>query len=119
RLGLRDTFGGVALAAAAEYAPLAIYILYGYLAQVPVALEEMAHLEGASVLQTLWRIVVPAAAPGLAATAVLVFVLDWNLYLVPTALTLHTVKTIPVALSDFYTYERQLEWSTAAVALAV
>ncbi|TMI87099.1 MAG: carbohydrate ABC transporter permease [Bacillati bacterium ANGP1] len=119
RLGLRDTFGGVALAAAAEFAPLAVYILYGYLARAPVALEEMAHLEGASPLETLWRIVVPGAAPGLAATAVLVFVLNWNLFLVPTALTLDHVKTIPVALSDFYTYERELEWSNAAAALVV
>jgi len=119
QLGLRDTFGGVALAAAAAEAPLAVYILYGFLTQVPVALGEMAHLEGASLLQTVWRIVIPSAAPGLAATAVLVFVLTWNLFLVPTALTLHQVKTIPVALSDFYTYERELEWSNAAAALVV
>ncbi|HTD47754.1 MAG TPA: carbohydrate ABC transporter permease [bacterium] len=119
QLGLRDTFGGVALAAAAAEAPLAVYILYGYLTQAPVALEEMAHLEGASVLQTVWRVVIPGAAPGLAATAVLVFVLTWNLFLVPTALTLDHVKTIPEALSDFYTYERELEWSNAAAALVV
>jgi ABC-type glycerol-3-phosphate transport system permease component len=50
---------------------------------------------------------------------VLVFVLDWNLFLVPTALTLNHVKTIPVALSDFYTYERELDWSNAAAALTL
>lgn len=116
---LRDTFPGVALASAAVYAPLAVYILYGYLEQVPRSLEEVARLEGAPFLQMIWNIVVPAAAPGLAATAVLVFVLDWNLFLVPTALTLDHVKTIPVALSDFYTYERELEWSTAAAAVTL
>jgi ABC-type glycerol-3-phosphate transport system permease component len=46
-------------------------------------------------------------------------VLDWNLFLVPTALTLNHVKTIPVALSDFYTYERELDWSNAAAALTL
>ena len=119
RIHLRDTFAGVALASAAAYAPLAVYILFGYLMQVPRSLEEVAHLEGAGVLQVVWGVVLPAAAPGLAATAVLVFVIDWNLFLVPTALSLNHVKTIPVALSDFYTYERELEWSNAAAALVV
>jgi multiple sugar transport system permease protein len=118
-LHLRDTFAGVALASAAVYAPLAVYILYGYLEQLPRSLEEIAQLEGARLFQIVWKVVLPAAAPGLAATAVLVFVLDWNLFLVPTALTLNHVKTIPVALSDFYTYERELEWSNAAAALTL
>jgi multiple sugar transport system permease protein len=119
RFHLRDTLAGVTLASAAVYAPLAVYILFGYLMQVPRSLEEVARLEGAGVLQIVWGVVLPAAAPGLAATAVLVFVLDWNLFLVPTALSLNHVKTIPVALSDFYTYERELEWSNAAAALVV
>ena len=76
-------------------------------------------MEGASLLRTLCWIVLPAAASGLGATAVLVFVLNWNLFLVPTVLTLNHVKTIPVALSDFYTYERELEWSIAASALVI
>lgn len=118
-LNLRDTFVGVALASAAVYAPLAVYILYGYMEQIPRSLEEVARMEGAPLVQVLWRIVLPAAAPGLAATAVLVFVLDWNLFLVPTAITLDHVRTIPVALSDFYTYERELEWSNAAAAITL
>lgn len=116
---LHDTFLGVTLAAAAVYAPLAVYVLFGYLAQVPPALEEVARLEGAGMLQIMYKIVAPAVGPGLAATGVLVFVLDWNLFLVPAALTLNHVKTIPVALSDFYTYERELEWSNAAAAITV
>jgi len=116
---LRDTFAGVALASAAVFAPLAVYVLYGYLEQVPRALEEVARLEGAGLYHVMSRVVAPAVAPGLAATAVLVFVLNWNLFLVPTALTLRHMRTIPVALSDFYTYERELEWSNAAAALTL
>jgi lactose/L-arabinose transport system permease protein len=71
------------------------------------------------MVQVIYKIVAPAVRPGLAATAVLVFVLDWNLFLVPTALTLNHVKTIPMALSDFYTYERELEWSNAAAAITL
>ncbi len=117
-LRLHDTFFGIALADAAVYTPLALYILYGYVAQVSPTLEEAARLEGASILHVLWQVVVPAAAPGLAATAVLVFALNWNLLLVPLALTQDT-KTIPVMTIDFFTFERELEWSTAAAALTV
>jgi len=117
RLHLHDTFGGVALASVAVYAPLAVFILWGYLSQIPVELEEVARLDGASVPQVLRAIVAPAAAPGLAATSVLVFILNWNLFLVPLALALPRIRTIPVAVSDFFLFERDLDWPTAAAAL--
>jgi ABC-type glycerol-3-phosphate transport system permease component len=119
RTHLYDTFAAVTLASAAVYAPLAVYVLVGYLAQAPRSLEEAARLDGASLWQVVWKVVAPAAGPAVAATAVLVFVLEWNLFLVPTLLTLGHVKTVPIALSDFYTYERELEWSNAAAALTL
>ena len=45
--------------------------------------------------------------------------LSWNQFLVPLVLTTSQVKTIPVAMSDFFTFERELEWPTAAAALMV
>jgi ABC-type glycerol-3-phosphate transport system permease component len=118
-LRLYDTFIGVALAETAVYAPLAVYVLYGYLLQVSPELEEAAHLEGATLLQMLWQVALPIAIPGVAATAIIVFVLDWNLFLAPLVLTVNHVRTIPVAMSDFFTFERELEWPTAAAALVV
>ena len=58
-------------------------------------------------------------APTVAATAIVVFVLDWNMLLVPLVLTGGEVKTVPVAMSDFFTFERELDWPTAAAALVV
>lgn len=119
RLGLTDTFVGVALAEAAVFAPLAVYLLAGYLALDEREQEEAAHLDGATLFRVLWAVVLPAAAPSVAATAVIVFVLNWNLFLLPLVLTAHRVTTISVALSDFFTFERELEWPTAAAALVV
>jgi ABC-type glycerol-3-phosphate transport system permease component len=119
RLHLADTFAGVALAGTAVYTPLAVYILHGYLAQIAPDAEEAAHLDGATSVQMLWSIVLPIVAPGVIATACIVFVLNWNLFLIPLVLTLSRVKTIPVAMSDFFTFERELEWPTAAAALIV
>lgn len=115
---LRDTFVGMALANAAVFAPLALYVVYRYVAQIPEELEEAAFLEGASLPRVLWEVIAPAAAPGLAATVLLVFVLNWNMLLVPLALAVR-IKTIPMAIIDFFTFEREVEWSIAAAALIV
>jgi ABC-type glycerol-3-phosphate transport system permease component len=119
RAHLEDTFIGLLLAQTAVLAPLAVYVLHGYLAQLSIELEEAATLEGASAWQVLGAVVLPVAAPGVAATALILFVLSWNQFLVPLVLTTSQVKTIPVAMSDFFTFERELEWPTAAAALMV
>jgi sorbitol/mannitol transport system permease protein len=118
-LHLDDTFVGVTLALTAVYTPLAMYVLYGYLTHVSPELEEAAHLDGATVLQTLWSVLLPVTVPGLAATAIIILVLDWNQFLVPSLLGGQYIQTVPAAMSDFYTFEREVEWSTAAAALIV
>lgn len=117
RLNLYDTFFGVALANTAVYAPLAVFILFGYLKQVPLELEESARLDGISTWEIIWRLVLPGAAPGAAATAVIVFVLNWNILLVPQVLSEGHVKTIPLLLTDFFKLERQIDWPSAAAVL--
>jgi len=117
RLHLYDSFCGVALANTAIFAPLGVYILFGYLRQIPTDLEEAARLDGASLWQTIVRVVTPAAVPGITSNAIILFVLNWNLLLVPLVLTENHVRTIPVAMSDFFTFERDLQWPVAAAVL--
>ncbi len=115
-LHLYDTLIGASLVEAGLYAPLATYVLHGYLRRSPVEIEDAARLEGAGIIWLLWRVVLPVVAPGVAATAIVVLVLSWNQVLMPLVLTLN-VKTVPVSMIDFFTYERELEWPTAAAAL--
>jgi len=117
RLGLTDTLAGVGFAQAAAAAPLAVYILHGYLADLPVELEDAARLDGAGLPSIVRSVVLPQVAPAVVATAVVIFVLQWNSFLVPLVLGSEQVRTIPVALSDFFTFERELQWPTAAAAL--
>ena len=155
RVHLLDTLAGVVLSEAAVTAPLAVFVLYGAIAQLSVQWEEAAVLDGAGLLQVVGRVILPlltsvvvrtfawivilgregvinqavlwlglAPAPlrllqTVAATAVVLFVLDWNMLLVPLVLTSGEIKTIPVAMSDFFTFERELDWPTAAAALIV
>ena len=119
RAHLIDTFAGIVLSEAAVTAPLAVYVLHGAFRQLSVEWEEAAVLDGAGLWRTLLRIVLPLVAPSVVATALVVFVIDWNLLLVPLVLTSGEIKTVPVAMSDFFTFERELDWPTAAAALAV
>jgi multiple sugar transport system permease protein len=119
RVHLIDTFAGITLAEAAVTAPLAVFVLHGAVAQLPPEWEEAAVIDGAGLLRILGGIVLPLIVPSVAATLVVMFVLDWNMLLVPLVLTSGEVKTVPVALSDFFTFERELDWPTAAAALMV
>ena len=81
--------------------------------------EEAAVLDGAGLFRVLWQVVLPLTVPSVVATAIVMFVLDWNLLLVPLVLTSGEIKTVPVAMMDFFTFERELDWPTAAAALLV
>lgn len=118
-LHIYDTFAGVSLAQTAIFAPLAVYVLLGYLRQVSPDFEEAARLDGASPMRTLMRVILPAHALSLAATGTILFVLNWNSFLVPMMLTTSHVRTVPIAMSDFFILDRELEWPTAAAALIV
>lgn len=119
RIGMLDTLVGVTFAEAAATAPLAVYVFYAYLAGTSAEGEEAARLEGAGLAGLLLGVVLPAAAPIVAATAIVLFVLDWNQLLIPIVLTGINVRTLPVVLTDFFTLERELDWPTAAAALTI
>ena len=119
RLGLSDTYLGLVLGVSAVTAPLAVYVLHGHLSQLSTEWEEAAWIDGAGLARVLSSVVVPMIGPALAATAIIVFVLDWNLLLVPLVLAGVEIKTLPIAMVDFFTFERELEWPTAAAALII
>ena len=119
RVHLVDTFAGVVLAESAVTAPLAVFVLHGALAHLSPEWEEAAVLDGAGLWRVLGRVVLPLVTPSVAATAIVLFVIDWNMLLVPLVLTSGEVKTVPVGMMDFFTFERELDWPTAAAALIV
>jgi ABC-type glycerol-3-phosphate transport system permease component len=119
RLDLSDTYLGLVLGVSAVTVPLAVYVLHGHLSQLSIEWEEAAWLDGAGLARVLSSVVAPMIGPALAATAIIVFVLDWNLLLVPLVLAGVEIKTLPIAMVDFFTFERELEWPTAAAALII
>ena len=119
RVHLLDSFAAVVLSEAAATAPLAVFVLHGAVAQLAPEWEEAAVLDGAGLFRVIGRVILPLVAPSVVATAIVLFVLDWNMLLIPLVLTSGEIKTIPLGLSDFFTFERELDWPTAAAALIV
>ena len=118
-IGWLDTIPGIILAEAAATAPLAVYVFSAHLVGLSRDGEEAASLDGASLPRVLRDVVIPAVAPLIAATAIVLFVLDWNLLLTPLVLTGIKIRTLPVVLTDFFTLEREVDWPTAAAALTI
>ena len=100
-LQLLDTYAGLVLVYVAFNLPFAIWLLRGFLVDVPVEIEEAALLDGLGRMQILWRVIVPLILPGLASTAIFIFVFTWNEYLMALMLTSVQSVTAPVMISKF------------------
>lgn len=101
-LRLINTYPGLVLPYLTFAMPLAVWLLVGFFRQLPAELEEAAMVDGATRLQTLRQIVLPIAAPGLAATAILTFLYSWNEFLFALSFTLGPERqTVPVAIALF------------------
>ena len=77
-LGLLDTLAGLIVVYQIYALPFAIWMLLGFVRDVPRAYEEAAVLDGASVWQMLTRVILPLMLPGLIATGVFLLILCWN-----------------------------------------
>ncbi len=98
---LLDSYLGLILVYVSFNLPFAVWLLRGFLAELPFELEEAALLDGLTRLQIIRRIIVPIALPGLASTAIFTFVFIWNEYLIALLLTSVNAVTVPVAISKF------------------
>ncbi|MFT7458345.1 MAG: multiple sugar transport system permease protein [Planctomycetota bacterium] len=78
--------------------PFAVWLLRGFLLDLPKEIEEAGRLDGLSWLQILFRLIVPIAAPGIAVTAIFTFVFSWNEFLFALFLTFDKGSTMPVTL---------------------
>jgi N,N'-diacetylchitobiose transport system permease protein len=84
--------------------PFTIWSLRGFVAGIPVDLEEAAMVDGASRFGAFWRVTLPLLAPGLVATSIFCFITAWNEYLYAyTFMSEEKNYTLPVWLVSFRT----------------
>lgn len=84
KTGLYNTYVPLILANTMMNLPFAIWNVKTVIDGIPKDLEESALVDGLSRTSVIWKIIVPVATPGLAATAIYVFILTWNEYLFAT-----------------------------------
>jgi multiple sugar transport system permease protein len=106
---LTNSLAGLILLYVAVNLPFTIWLLYGFVLQVPVELEEAAAIDGCRPWKVFLRIVLPLIRPGLAAAAIFTFRIAWNEFILALVLTDRSTRTLPVAASLFVT-DIGVEW---------
>ena len=101
RLGIIDTHLGLILVYISFNLPFAVWMLRGFLVEVPRDLDEAAMLDGLGHVAILRRIIFPVIAPGVAVTAIFTFVFAFNEYLMALVLTSRNASTVPVTVAKF------------------
>ena len=121
QFGLFETQIGLALIYQVFAVPFAVWLVQSFFAEVPLDLGDAARVDGCSELQALVRIYLPLAAPGLAATAILVGINMWNEVTIALSLTFQDSRTVTIAVAGFRGYAaiRWQEMAAAAVTAVV
>jgi multiple sugar transport system permease protein len=101
QLGLVNTYIGIILVYTSGFLPLAMWIMYSMFQGLPPSIEEAATIDGATTLQIFRRIVLPLVRPGMAATAIIVFLFGWGQFIFPLVLgSTSSTQPLTVTLSS-------------------
>lgn len=100
---LINSLWGLVLLYVAVNLPFTVWLLYGFVLQVPVELEEAAAIDGCGPLRVFTKVLMPLMAPGLAAASIFTFRIAWNEFILALVLTDRQTRTLPVAASLFIT----------------
>lgn len=100
---LVNSLSGLVLLYVAVNLPFTIWLLYGFVLQVPAELEEAAAIDGCGPVRVFTRVLLPLMAPGLAAASIFTFRIAWNEFILALVLTDRQTRTLPVAASLFIT----------------
>jgi multiple sugar transport system permease protein len=100
QVGLIDTKLGLILIYTAFNVPFTIWMMKGFVDEVPAEYEDAARLDGYTRLQAFWRVTLPLLIPGIAATAVFALIFSWNEFVFAIFLTSsQSVRTAPPAIA--------------------
>jgi multiple sugar transport system permease protein len=115
RSGVDDTLWGLAMVHTMLALPFAVLITYSLFSGVPVELEEAAWVFGCNKWQAFVRVVLPLAAPGLAASAVFAFVISWNEVFAAAVLTIENRTLTAFLLQSLNTSPVYLKFAGGAL----
>lgn len=118
-LGLRDTVFALIITYTSFSLPLTIWILTSFFRSIPHEIYLASRVDGCTVFQSFYRIILPLSAPGIFATAILVFIFSWNEFLFALTFTSTVAsRTIPVGIALFPGLH-EVPWGDIAAASVV
>lgn len=112
-LGLSDTALGMILLYTAVNVSLSVWLLKGFMDEIPREYEEAAVVDGYTRLQAFWKVVLPQARAGIAATAIFCLIFAWNEYAFALLLTSGNAQTAPPFI-PIIIGEGGLDWPAVA-----
>ena len=113
---LYDSLWALILVYSAWLVPTLVWLLRGFVAAIPVELEEAARIDGCSRLTAFYRITLPLLQPGLLAGSVLVFTLVWNEFLIAYSLVLSNESRLVQVGIYFFITEVGIKWGPLTAA---
>ena len=114
-LHLLDNLWGLSALFTGMNLPLLVWMAYSYFRDIPKAVVEAADIDGAGTLQTMLRVVLPLALPGLASAGLLALILAWNESFWSLTMTDHRAATLAVYIASFKSAEG-LFWAKMSAA---
>jgi multiple sugar transport system permease protein len=114
QLKLHDTHLGMILLYTVFNLSLAVWLMKGFMDEIPMEYEEAALVDGYTRMQAFFRIVLPQATTGIAATTVFCLIFSWNEYAFALMLTSQTARTAPPSIATMLG-RGGIEWSAIAV----
>ncbi len=121
-LGLIRTYWAMIIPNMVYAVPLSSFLIASYFANVPFELEDAARIDGAGTLRTIFRIILPIAAPGMFSAGVLAFLGSWGEFMLANTVSIGSarVETVPVAvLSLSRAFELQWSWVAAGTVVTL
>jgi multiple sugar transport system permease protein len=99
RLGMLDTRAALIATYVAVNVPIVVWLMRDFFASIPLELEEVALVDGATRYRIFWSVILPLSKPGLAATFILVLIMAWNEYLLALFLSSANAQTLPLLVA--------------------
>lgn len=118
-LQMMNTYHGLILVYLMVTFPVAIWLLKGFFDKIPIEVEEAAVIDGCSLPQLLWHVIIPMSLPAMVAVAMYSFILAWNEFLFALVFT-NGLDRRPLSIAlAFFIDENGIRWGELMAASVV
>lgn len=118
KLRLTDTYTVLIASHMLVALPLIVWIMIGFIDDLPYELEEAAMIDGCGQAGTFLRVILPISTPGIITCSTLSFMFSWNNFMFSLSLSASRTKTLPIAIYNFVSYA-EVSWGSVMAAAVI